>query len=76
MTRCPYDVETCFDRKHLMLHMCDTVRVLALAAMCLQAVKAAKAAEAEVSKLNYRIEHLVRSLRAADHQLTASSKQH
>lgn len=31
----------------------------------LQAVKAAKAAEVEVSKLNYRILHLTRSLRAA-----------
>jgi hypothetical protein len=32
----------------------------------LQAVKAAKVAESEVSKLNYRILHLVRSLRQAD----------
>jgi hypothetical protein len=32
----------------------------------LQAVKAAKAAEVEVSKLNYRVLHLTRSLRAAE----------
>jgi hypothetical protein len=38
-----------------------------------QAAKAAKAAEVEVSKLNYRVLHLTRSLRAADQQLAASS---
>lgn len=41
--------------------------------MLLQAVKAAKAAEKEVSKLNYRILHLVRSLREADAKAAPSS---
>jgi hypothetical protein len=35
-------------------------------------VKAAKVAESEVSKLNYRILHLVRSLRQADGKPTSS----
>ena len=39
--------------------------LLSPSAALLQAVKAAKAAEVEVSKLNYRILHLTRSLRAA-----------
>jgi hypothetical protein len=39
----------------------------------LQAVKAAKVAESEVSKLNYRILHLVRSLRQADTQAAPAS---
>lgn len=46
---------------------------LTLCILYVQAVKAAKTAEAEVSKLNYRILHLVRSLRGADQQLAASS---
>lgn len=39
----------------------------------LKAVRNAKTAEVEVSKLNYRILHLTRSLKAADQQAAARS---
>lgn len=42
-----------------------------LVVLTLQALKAVKAAESEVSKLNYRILHLVRSLQEADAKAAA-----
>jgi hypothetical protein len=48
------------------LHCCVIVAAAVCPASLVQAVKSAKAAEVEVSKLNYRILHLTRSLRAAE----------